>query len=71
MTLAVNRDIFLNSISQMIIVMVKGCAFFEVWTKFLNIICMNFSFEGLSAFDYSDFSTVTHCCLSKKNDALL
>jgi hypothetical protein len=38
MILRVNSDISLNSISQLIFVMVKCCVFFAVRTDFLNII---------------------------------
>jgi hypothetical protein len=36
--LAVNSDYFLNSISKLIFVTVKGGVLFEVRTEFLNII---------------------------------
>jgi hypothetical protein len=38
MSLTVNSYYFLNSIYQLIFVMVKCVVFFEVWTEFLNII---------------------------------
>jgi hypothetical protein len=38
MFLSVNRDYSLNSINQMILVMVKCGVFFAVRTEFLNII---------------------------------
>jgi hypothetical protein len=38
MMLSVNRNIFLNSIKQLIFVMVKRSVLFEVRTEFLNII---------------------------------
>jgi hypothetical protein len=38
MILNVNRDYFLNSINQLIFVMVKCGVLFEVRTEFLNII---------------------------------
>jgi hypothetical protein len=38
----------LNSINQLIFVMVKSCVFFEVRTQFLNIILMSFGFKGWS-----------------------
>jgi hypothetical protein len=37
MILSINRNISLNSINQMIIVMVKLGVFFAAWTEFLNI----------------------------------
>jgi hypothetical protein len=38
MILTVNRDNFLNSVNQLIFVMVKCGVFFAVRTEFLNII---------------------------------
>jgi hypothetical protein len=38
MILTVNNDYFLNSVNQLIFVMVKWCIFFAVRTEFLNII---------------------------------
>jgi hypothetical protein len=35
---SVNSDCILNSINQLIFVIVKFCVLFEVWTEFLNII---------------------------------
>jgi hypothetical protein len=40
--------IFLNSINQLIAVMVKCCVLFEVRSESLNIIYMSFGFKGLS-----------------------
>jgi hypothetical protein len=40
--------ISLNSINQLIFVMVTGCVLFEVRTEFLNIICTSFGLEGLN-----------------------
>jgi hypothetical protein len=39
--------IFLNTINQMIFVMVKSCVLFEVRTEFLNVIYTSFGFRGL------------------------
>jgi hypothetical protein len=39
--------ISLNSVNQLIFVMVKSCVFFAVRTEFLNIIYTNFGFKGL------------------------
>jgi hypothetical protein len=36
-----------NSVNQLIVVIVKCCVFFEVRTKFLNIIYTSFGFKGL------------------------
>jgi hypothetical protein len=36
-----------NSINQLIIVMVKCGILFEVWAEFLNIIKTSFGFKGL------------------------
>jgi hypothetical protein len=41
----------LNSVNQLIFVMVKCGVLFEVRTEFLNIIQTSFSFEGLNS-DY-------------------
>jgi hypothetical protein len=38
LTVNINTTISLNSVNQMIFVMVKSCVFFAVRTKFLNII---------------------------------
>jgi hypothetical protein len=38
-----------NSVNQMIFVMVKCCVPFEVWAAFLNITYMSIGFEGLKA----------------------
>jgi hypothetical protein len=46
MVLGVN--ISLNSINELIFVMVKCGVPFEVRTEFLNIICRTFGFKGLS-----------------------
>jgi hypothetical protein len=37
----------INSVNQLIFVMVKCCIFFAVQTGFLNIIQMSFGFKGL------------------------
>jgi hypothetical protein len=39
--------ISLNSVTQLIFVMVKCCVFFAVRTEFLNIILTSFGFKGL------------------------
>jgi hypothetical protein len=44
----VHIDISLNNTNDSIIVMVKCGVLFEVRTEFLNIILMNFGFEGLN-----------------------
>jgi hypothetical protein len=44
--------ISLNSINQLIFMMVMYCVFFEVWTEFLNNICMSFGFKGLNLAQY-------------------
>jgi hypothetical protein len=49
MVLSVNRDYSLNSIKQLIFVMVKCVVLFVVWTDFLNTL-MSFSFRGLNNF---------------------
>jgi hypothetical protein len=47
--LTVNRDyISLNSINQLIFVMLKCGVLFEVRTEFLNIIYTSFGFKGIS-----------------------
>jgi hypothetical protein len=46
MIVSVNRDYFLH-INKFIFEMKKYCVFFEVWTEFLNIVWMSFSFRGL------------------------
>jgi hypothetical protein len=38
MVLTLNSDYFLNSINQLILIMVKRGVLFEVWSKVLNII---------------------------------
>jgi hypothetical protein len=39
--------IFLNSINQLILVIVKSCVFLAVWTEILNIIIhLSFGFKG-------------------------
>jgi hypothetical protein len=43
----VNSDYFLNSVNQLIFVMVKCCVFFAVRAEFLNIILTSFGFKGL------------------------
>jgi hypothetical protein len=47
--------IFLNSITQLIFVMVKCGVLSEVQTEFLNIIQTSFSFKGL--YDYKSITT--------------
>jgi hypothetical protein len=50
--------ISLNSVNQLIFVMVKSCVFFAVWIEFLNIIQMSFDFKGfisLLSILYSDY----------------
>jgi hypothetical protein len=42
--------ISLNSVNQLICVMVKRCVFFAVRTEFLNIISTRFGLKGLSKF---------------------
>jgi hypothetical protein len=39
--------ISLNSVNQLIFVMVKSCVFFAVRTEFLNTVQTNFIFKGL------------------------
>jgi hypothetical protein len=43
-----NGDYFLNSINQLIFLMVKCCVLFEVRTEFLNIIKARIGFKELN-----------------------
>jgi hypothetical protein len=49
MILTINSDYFLNSVNQLIFVMVKCGVFFAVRTEFLNVILMNFVFQRVKA----------------------
>jgi hypothetical protein len=44
MVLTANRDYFLNSVSKLIVLMVKCGVLFEVWAEFLSTIWKSFSF---------------------------
>jgi hypothetical protein len=47
MILSLTGIFSLNSINQLIFVMVKSCVFCAVWTEFLRIIWTSFSSKGL------------------------
>jgi hypothetical protein len=44
-------NVYLNSLDDLIFVMVKCCVFFKVWTEFLNIILTRFGFRWLITSD--------------------
>jgi hypothetical protein len=48
--------ISLNSINQLMFVMVKCGGLFEVWTESLNIIQLSFSFKGLNGLPQITFA---------------
>jgi hypothetical protein len=52
MIFSVNSDNFLNSINQLIFLMVKYGVLFEVRTESLNIIQTSFGFKGLNIYSY-------------------
>jgi hypothetical protein len=57
LSFSLQTAIFLNSVNQLICVMVKSCVFFLVRTEFLNIYT-RFGFKGLKSFLFVFFKTL-------------